>query len=65
MDLPFYTTVSHSPLADQGNTAYQLFDRAIVLKQVMRQSGQDPDQVLFHDILLHLRYAKLIISDWE
>ena len=31
----------------------------------MRQSGQDPDQVLFRDILLRLRDARLTISDWE
>ena len=65
MDLPLYTTVSRSPLSDQGSAAYQLFDRAIVLKQVMRQSGQDSNQVLFRDILLRLRDAKLTISDWE
>ena len=65
MDLPLYTTVSRSPLSDQGSAAYQLFDRAIVIKQVMRQSGQDFDQVLFRDILLRLRDAKLTISDWE
>ena len=31
----------------------------------MRQSGQDSDQVLFRDILLRLRDAKLTISDWK
>ena len=65
MDLPLYTTVSRSPLSDQGSAAYQLFDRAVVLEQVMRQSGQDPDQVLFRDILLRLRNARVTISDWE
>jgi ATP-dependent DNA helicase PIF1 len=65
MDLPLYTTISRSPLSDQGSAAYQLFDRAIVLKQVMRQSGQEPDQVLFRNLLLRLRNAKLTISDWE
>ena len=65
MDLPLYTTISRSPLSDQGSAAYQLFDRAIVLQQVMRQSGQDPDQVLFRNILLRLRDAQLTVSDWE
>ena len=65
MDLPLYTTVSRSPLSDQGSAAYQLFNRAIVLQQVMRQSGQDADQVLFRDILLRLRDARLTVSDWE
>ena len=53
-DLPLYTTASRS---DQGSTAYQLFNSAIVLQQVVHQSGQDPDQVLFRDILLRLRDA--------
>ena len=65
MDLPLYTIVSRSPLSDQGSTAYQLFDRAIILQQVMRQSGQDADQVLFRDILLRLRDAQLTVSDWD
>ena len=42
MDLPLYTTVSRSPLSDADCASYQLFDHAIVLKQVMRQSGQYP-----------------------
>ena len=65
MDLLLYSTVSRSPLSDQGSSAYQLFDRAVVLQQVMRQSGQEPDQVLFRDILLRLRDARLTINDWE
>ena len=65
MDLPLYTTVSHSPLSDQGSIAYQLFNHAIVLKQVMRQSGQDPDQVLFRQLLVRLRDGQLTTDDWE
>lgn len=36
-DLPLYTTESRTALSDLGSSAYQLFDHAIVLKQVMRQ----------------------------
>ena len=52
MDLPLYTTVSQTSLSDLGSLAYQLFDRATVLDQVMRQSGADSDQVMFHNILI-------------
>lgn len=31
----------------------------------MCQSGQDPDQVLFHDVLLRRRDARLTINDWK
>ena len=65
MDLPLYTTDSRSELSDQGRAAYQQFNQAVVLDQVMRQAGQDHEQVLFRDILLRLRDAKVTIADWK
>ena len=65
MDLPLYTTASRTSLSDLGSTAYQLFNCAIVLDQVMRQAGQDPSQVLFRDILLRLRNGQTTTSDWQ
>ena len=65
MDLPLYTTVSRTALSDLGSAAYQSFDRAVVLDQVMRQSGEDPDQVLFRDILLRLRDGRVTEDDWK
>ena len=41
MDLPLYMSVSRSSISDLGCSAYQTFDKAIVLTQVMRQSGRD------------------------
>ena len=64
-DLPLYTTVSRSELSDQGRTAYQNFQQAVVLDQVMRQSGDDPQQVLFREVLLRLRDAKTTVADWN
>ena len=55
MDISLYTTVSRTALSDLGSSAYQLFGRAIVLDQVMRQSGEDDDQVRFRNILLCMR----------
>ena len=65
MDLPLYTTTPRTALSDLGSSAYQLFDHAVVLNQVMRQSGQDPSQVLFHDILLHLRDGQVTQDHWK
>ena len=64
-DLPLYTTASRKPLSDLGRAAYQMFNRAIVLDQVMRQSGEDASQVLFRDILLRLRDAEVTKEDWK
>ena len=52
MNLPVYTTDSWSELSDQGRAAYQTFQQGVVLDQVMRQAGQDTEQLQFQDILL-------------
>ena len=64
MDLPLYTTISRTSLSDLGSSCYQLFNKAIVLNQVMRQSGQDHNQVLFRDILMRLRNGEVTLNDW-
>ncbi len=65
MDLPLYTSVSRSSISDLGRSAYQSFNKAVVLTQVMRQSGQDQEQVRFREILLRLRDASVTKEDWE
>lgn len=63
MNLPLYTTTSSSTLSDIGSSCYQTFDCAVVLDQIMRQSGHDPSQVTFRDILLRLRNCE--VTDLE
>ena len=65
LDLPLYTIDSRSELSNQGRVAYQSFNQAVILNQVMRQTGQDPQQVLFRDILMRLRDAKSTVADWN
>uniref|UniRef100_A0A1X7VSS2 ATP-dependent DNA helicase n=1 Tax=Amphimedon queenslandica TaxID=400682 RepID=A0A1X7VSS2_AMPQE len=64
MDLPIYTTVTQSDLSNQGYKAHSQFETAFTLTQVMRQSGQDRDQIRFHDILMHLRNGHTT-EDWN
>ena len=63
MDLPLYTSVSRSSISDLGRSAYQTFDKAVVLTQVMWQSGQDQEQVRFREILFRLRDASVTKED--
>ena len=65
MDLTLYSTVPRTALSDLGSSAYQLFDHAVVLNQVMRQSGEDPSQVLFRNMLLRLRDGQVTQDDWR
>ena len=52
MDQPLYTTMSRTELSDLGSTDYHAFDRALILEQVMRQSGKDAKQEVFRNLLL-------------
>jgi len=65
MDLPLYTVVSRNEISDLGSTVYHSFDKAVTLDQIIRQSGQDPDQILFRNILLRLRDGKTTMCDWQ
>ena len=65
MDLPLYTTVSRTELSDLGSADYHLFNKAIVLDQVMRQAGVDTEQQLFRDLLLRLRDGHTSVEDWK
>ena len=65
MDLALYTIDSRSELSNQGREAYRSFHQVIVLDQVMRQNGHDPQQVLFRDILMRLRDGKVSVDDWN
>ena len=65
MDLPLYTIDSRTELSDLGRAAYQTFQQAVVLDQVMRQTGKDPQQVQFRKIPLRLRDAKVTVADWN
>ena len=65
MDLPLYTTDSCADLSDQERAAYKTFQHAVVLDQVMRQAGQNPEQAQFHNILLRLKNAQVTVADWK
>ena len=52
MVLPLYSAVPRSAIADLGRSTYQLFAKEVV---VLRQDGQDREQVRFRELLLHLR----------
>lgn len=65
MDLPLYTSTARSAISDLGRTIYQQFNKAIVLQQVVRQSGTDPQQLQFHQLLMRLRNACVSLDDWK
>ena len=65
MDLPLYTIETRTDLSDQGRSAYLQFDKPYVLNQVMRQAGNDPEQIHFRSTLMSLRDAEVSVDDWN
>ena len=65
LDLPLYSAVPRSAIADLGHSTYQLFAKAVVLTEVLRQDGQDREQVRFRELLLHLRNGEVSVADWK
>ena len=53
------------PSLHSNDKLLETFQQAVVPDQVMRQAGQDPQQVQFRDILLRLRDAKVTVADWN
>ena len=47
MDLPPYSSVPRSAIADLGRSTYQLFAKTVMLTEVLQQDGQDTVQVRF------------------
>ena len=62
---PFIQHTSNLLLQDLGRTAYQMFNKAVHLEQIMRQQGDTVEQQRFRELLFRLRDAKATISDWE
>ena len=59
------STLLYPAIADLGRSTYQLFAKAVALTEVLRQDGQDREQVRFRELLLHLRDGEVSVADWE
>lgn len=65
MDHPLFLSETRAALSDLGRAAYLYFNQAVVLTQVMRQQGEQPEQVKFQNILMRLRNGQITTDDWQ
>ena len=65
MDHPLFLSGTKTALSDLGRAAYLYFNQAVVLTQVMRQQGQQPEQIKFRNILMRLRTGQITTEDWQ
>ena len=64
-DRPIYAAAPGSVLGDQGHTVYKLFDTVVLLAEVMRQAGNNPEAAAFRGLLLRLRNGQSTEDDWR
>ena len=55
----------HDDAHSHGYTVYRLFTTVVILKEMVRQQGTTPANILFRELLLRLRDGKSTKEDWE
>ena len=63
-DRPLYVGGSGSIVSDHGHSLYSLFDTVVILYEVMRQTGDDPDTLPFTSLLIRMRDWGVTEQDW-
>lgn len=54
-DRPLFANLTTHELSVHGYQVYQTFDTVVLLEQVLRQRGSDPNAMRFRELLLRLR----------
>ena len=63
-DRPLYAEPTHQQLSMHGHHIYHTFNRVVILDEVLRQAGMDPEVQRFRELLLHLRNGNITQEDW-
>ncbi len=64
-DRPLYADPTSSDLSLHGHHVYQVFNMVVVLEQVLRQGGVDPEALSFRELLMRLRNGTTTQEDWR
>ncbi|XP_028418786.1 uncharacterized protein LOC114544315 isoform X2 [Dendronephthya gigantea] len=64
-DKPMYIAGNGSVISDHGHSMYLTFDYVVILEQVMRQIGEDPEVVAFRALLMRMRDGQVTEMDWR
>lgn len=64
-DRPLYVPATNQQSAFHGFTIYRLFTTVIILKQVQRQCGTNPEDQAFRELLMRFRNGEVNQNDWN
>jgi ATP-dependent DNA helicase PIF1 len=58
-DKPMYVSGNGTVVSDHRHSLYLMFEFVIILDQVMRQAGEDPEAVAFRALLMRMRNGEV------
>jgi hypothetical protein len=64
-DKPMYVSRNGTVVSDHGHSLYLMFESVIILDQVMRQAGEDPEAVAFRALVMRMRNGEVTEEDWK
>jgi hypothetical protein len=64
-DKPMYVSGNGTVVSDHGHSLYLMFESVIILDQVMRQPGEDPEAVAFRALVMRMRNEEVTEEDWK
>ncbi|CAB4032530.1 ATP-dependent DNA helicase PIF1 [Paramuricea clavata] len=64
-DKPMYVSGNGTVVSDHGHSLYLMFESVIILDQVMRQAGEDPEAIAFRALLMRMRNGEVTGEDWK
>ena len=64
-DKPIYATSSSSLLGQHGYSIYTLFKTVVILRQKIKQAGNNPQAEVFRELLMRMRNGQSMQGDWQ
>ena len=64
-DTPMYISGNGTVTSDHGDSLFLSFKSVIIVEQVMRQAGEDPEAILFTGLLMRMRDGQVTENDWK
>ncbi|CAB4010246.1 Hypothetical predicted protein, partial [Paramuricea clavata] len=64
-DKPIYVSGNETVVRDNGHSLYLMFESVIILDQVMRQAGEEPEAVALSALLMRMRNGEVTEENWK
>ena len=63
-DRALYVSGNRSIISNHGHSLYRLFNTVVILDDIMRQAGSNPEAIAFRSLLMSMRDGKVPEEEW-